>query len=249
MGAASAASVDLTHEQMDERGFPPGTIGVLVGSDLARYHQFTLAMVEMWKPKGSTIHWARDLSIPMGLNQAIQSMPPEHEWVWLMGDDHYFQPDILYRMLWRAYDVGYNLPILAPLCFTHSAPFNWTMRYVDEDGKLKPFPADKVPSTGVLEVHACGSAGMLIQREVLDRMPPPWFRNTHPFVPNEDIDFCLRARDLGFATFVDLELPLGHVGTKLVIPHYHEERHQWGVQIDLGNEHVIWSDKINIPSQ
>lgn len=234
-----------TDDEMHERGFPPGMIGVLVGSDLARYHAFTLAMVGMWKPKGSMIHWARELSIPMGLNEAVEAMPPEHEWLWLMGDDHYFEPDLLYRLLWRAYDVGYDLPILAPLCFTHSAPFNWTMRVVDGDGKLRPFPADMVPPGGVLQCHAAGSAGMLIQREVLDTLGPPWFRNTHPFHPNEDLDFCLRAGQAGYSTFVDLDLPLGHVGTKMVIPHYHQEKGQWGVQIDLGNSHVVWSDRIN----
>ena len=225
--------------------YPPGTVVIPVGSDQARYHAFTLALSELKKPPGTITTWGRNLSICMSLNNAIEEMPDDHEWLWLMGDDHYFEPDILLRLLARMYE-SENVDIVAPLCFTHSAPFSWTMRIIDTaTGKLIPLPAANTPRSGMVEVTAVGSGGMLIYRKVLDKLGHPWFQNTHPFLPNEDIDFCIRAKQAGFHVWVDLDLPLGHVGTKLVIPAYNDERDEWGVSIDLGMGHTVFSNKIN----
>lgn len=222
---------------------PPGTMAVVVGGDLARYHAFTLAMTRLRLPRGSNLVWARNLSISMALNDAIETMPPDHDWLWLMGDDHFFPDDMLFRLLQRMYE--WDCKIVAPMCFKHSAPFEWVMYRAGDDGTLAAYRSDEVPQHGLFRVDACGSAGMLVRREVLDEMGSPWFKQTNEFVPNEDIVFCQRAKELGYDIWVDLDQPLGHVGTKVVTPFFNENGGGWGITIDLGHGHLVWSDKVN----
>lgn len=85
------------------------------------------------------------------------------------------------------------------------------------------------------EVSAVGAAFMLIRRDVIDAIKPPWFHfkwigcggksvtNPDPetgfgdtgeelHFEGEDVYFCLRAREQGFKSTVDLGMWVGHVG-------------------------------------
>jgi hypothetical protein len=103
-----------------------------------------------------------------------------------------------------------------------------------EDGTpmFKPIPWERVPTEGVFEVDAAGSAGMLIRRRVLDAMEQPIFYSTldsggRQVVLNEDVTFCTRIRhEHGFRVFATADVVLGHLGIFNVRPMHNGER--WG---------------------
>ena len=79
----------------------------------------------------------------------------------------------------------------------------------------------ELPSTGVLPVLALGTGCVLIRRYVLDRVPTPWFRAGQLVSDaiTEDTEFCLRAAECGFPTYLDLSVRVGHVVRPLLWPH------------------------------
>lgn len=87
-------------------------------------------------------------------------------------------------------------------------------RETDDQGKVvKTHVAQR--RTGLKEVFRCGASCILITREVFEKLDKPYFR----FVPNEDntrhvrsedIDFCDRARALGFRIYADTDVICQH---------------------------------------
>lgn len=87
-------------------------------------------------------------------------------------------------------------------------------RETDTDGKvLKTHVAKR--HSGLKEVFRCGASCILIGRKVFEELDTPCFR----FVPNEentkhvrseDIDFCDRARALGYQIFADTDVVCQH---------------------------------------
>ena len=73
-----------------------GTIGV-ISSDLGRYSDFSLSMCVLLKPEDARIIWTKSVDVVGNCNQICRKMLGE--WLWLMGDDHVFNPDILVRLL------------------------------------------------------------------------------------------------------------------------------------------------------
>jgi hypothetical protein len=73
-------------------------------------------------------------------------------------------------------------------------------------------------STGLEEVHRCGFGVALIDIEVFESLPKPWFE--FPYLPDrddyggEDVYFCDRAREAGYSLYIDHDLSkqIGHCG-------------------------------------
>lgn len=62
-------------------------------------------------------------------------------------------------------------------------------------------------------VLATGTGILLIRRYVLEALRPPWFRcgQLVPEFLTEDTEFCLRAAERGYPTYVDPAVRVGHV--------------------------------------
>ena len=94
------------------------------------------------------------------------------DWLWIMGDDHLFDPDILNRLLARELDV------VVPLVAKRMPPFEPVIfsRLVDAEGHVyKKYRYEQLPTSGLLEVPVAGTAGMLVRRPVLNAVGDPWF--------------------------------------------------------------------------
>jgi hypothetical protein len=142
-----------------------------------------------------------------------------------MDDDHAFSPDLLEKLL------RWQLPLVVPVCLTRAAPFapvTFTER-VGEDRYL-PVYLPEQETEGLVQLVAGGTAGMLIHRNVLSAMKPPWFE--YGFA-SEDILFCNKAMDLGFTLHCDLSARLGHITTATVWPTVHED--EWAVGLTVGS--------------
>jgi len=71
-------------------------------------------------------------------------------------------------------------------------------------------------SSGFSPVSACGFGFCLIKCSVLKCMYKYYKSLFEPFKGvGEDIAFCIRAKRIGFKTFIDRDVKLGHVGEKV----------------------------------
>ena len=171
-----------------------------------------LATVERGKVEpmivsGSLVYDARDAI-------AMYAVENDYDYVLYVDSDMVFNADDLRRLL--AHQVG--------IC---------SGLYVTRDGRnenviyskvitRRRFPyrkPERIPdnsTTGFAPVSACGFGFCLIKTSVLKSMLK-YYKSL--FEPSkgvgEDIAFCLRAKRVGFKTFVDRDVKLGHVGEKV----------------------------------
>jgi len=210
----------------------PGTI-ILPCQELARYHRFTMSLASVKKPEGTQVTLGVGMSITDNLNSALRALRPEDEWVWILGDDHYFAPDVLMQLLEREAD------IIAPLCTYRMPPFGLVHYDAKVEGtdiysaiKIADLPTHGEP----FEVEASGSL-MLIRRHVLDTIGDPWYGHAN-WRLSEDLYFCERAREEGFKILVDPAVTVGHIGNFIAYPQMRDG--VWGVAIDFGQGHSIF---------
>jgi GT2 family glycosyltransferase len=215
-------------EARTDRTYPGGTIGVL-STDLARYASFAMSLLGVKYPWGTSISWQRGADICHSCNRLVREMTGD--WLWILGDDHVFDTDLLLRLLSRMYDDGCDL--VAPLVLGRAAPFPTVIGVLGADGRsLSPKPIAECQ--GRFEVDAVGSAGLLVRRAVLTAMADPWFeasRLTRGAL-GEDWWFCLQARRAGFTIWVDADTTMGHTTSMTLWP-YHTGSTS-GVRLDLG---------------
>lgn len=89
-------------------------------------------------------------------------------------------------------------------------PDGWRMM-TQEDllGKREPFP-----------VHKCGAGALWVRREVLTKIPPPWwiagYHTKHDYV-GEDMFFCDLVQSAGFQILCQPNLCTGHMTTAMLV--------------------------------
>jgi len=203
-----------------------GTI-IIPASETARYTRFYESLLQLRFPTGTSFGFSCGPSIPDNLNKGIRIM--RGDWLWIMGDDHLFDPDILNRLLARELDV------VVPLVAKRMPPFEPVIfsRLVDAERHVyKKYRYDQLPTSGLLEVPVAGTAGMLVRRPVLDAVGDPWFeaRMAGPKWVGEDVLFCERIRGAGYKIHVDLDVTMGHLGNFAIWPRV--ENGEWAVKIE-----------------
>jgi len=208
-----------------------GTICV-PASDLSRYTAFTVALCCTDKPEGTVLSVFSSLSVADNLNAMIEDITennPSNEWIWVMGDDHFWEPDALMKML--AAQVELDADILVPLVCKRNPPWDLVVmkEQVEDEGPhptWQPYRYSEIPDDP-FEIAAAGSAGMLIQQHVLDKIGNPWFVSTTGYRLNEDVEFCRRAKELGFTLWCDPRVALSHISSFQVRPMRNEDG-VWG---------------------
>jgi len=211
-------------------------------SEIGRFMMFTMSLAGTLQPVGSRIHAAASVNVTENLNTIIREMTPTEATCWILGDDHVWPADTLMVLL-RTLDEHPEIDILVPLVMKRNPPWVPVLYHLlpgefNEDGiqLVRTFDAREIPEDGVFEVDAAGSAGMLVRREALDLMGDPWFHSTpdsagRNVILNEDITFCLRARELGLRVFATTGATLGHLGIYNVRPVRQEGR--WGAMTEF----------------
>jgi len=185
-----------------ESKHPPGTVGVIIGS-LARYRALFTSLDRLRVPKGTTLIYAESADIARNCNSLVDSMTGE--WLWIMGDDHRFGPDILMKLLDREVD------IIVPLVSMRNPPFDPVIyKTLTMDGTISQlYSWDQLPNSGLIQVEAAGTAGMLVKRHVFAVTTKPWFGfQEHA---SEDIVFCWKARAASFKIHADLDQSMTHI--------------------------------------
>lgn len=201
-------------------GSAAGTIGVVSG-ETTRFADFSIALIHVQAPEGTSLKWSKGGDIVRNCNRLVQYM--EGDWLWMVGDDHIFSPDIVQRLL------AHDADVVAPLCLKRSAPFDPVVySHMNEDGKYEYMD---LPESGLVEVFAAGTAGMLIKRRVFEAIGDPVFER--PGSQGEDLVFCAKVREAGFKIHCDTDTPLGHIGLMHVWPEYQDEG--WGINLNIGD--------------
>ena len=212
----------------------PGTV-IVPTTEVGRFALFTVSLAGTAAPNGYGLSLNASASVTENINSGIRQMRDQDAWAWIMGDDHCWENDALLKLL--ALMDEHELDILVPLVLKRNPPWHAVLYHdspdVDPDGfpLFRPLRFEEIPTDGVFEVDAAGSAGMLIRRQVLDTMGDPWFYSSvdnqgRRTVLSEDLTFCLRARAAGFRIHATPEVTLGHIGVFRVWPAHRDGR--WG---------------------
>ncbi len=214
-----------------------GTIAVPT-QEIGRFTLFTVCLYGTERPVLTNLAIRASVSVTENLNSVIRDLRDDDMWLWVLGDDHSWEPDALVRML-VTMDENPDIDVLVPLVVKRNPPWHLVVFHetddVNEDGVQAwlPYRWDEVPETGVFEIDAAGSAGMLIRRATLDAIGDPWFGSTTGMVLNEDVIFCQKARDLGFRIFATADVSMGHIGVFNVSPRYRDGR--WGAMAEFSS--------------
>jgi len=156
--------------------------------------------------------------------------------LWL-DDDHVFNPDMAIALARHKKDM------VSGLYFSRMPPYTPSVFVKDlsVDDEYRHFPLMVAPNC-LFEVDACGFGAMFMKRDVLDRVPEPWF--TIDYKCGEDIGFCTHAKQSGIGIYCDGTYKLGHVGAPEIVTEdsylayqkKHPEEFGEKVKIKLGGE-------------
>lgn len=196
--------------------FPPGTV-IYPTSGTPRFMGFFDTLMELHVPAGTRRVRTKSSDLVRALNTACDSL--HGEWAFFLGDDHEFDPGILLRLL------SHRLPAVVALNLAKNPPFAPMILR----GPIDQMPAQidwtDVPVGAGLwtlpdDLHT-GNNGLLVRRDVLERIEKPIWRagQINPGILNEDFWFWQYVRTkLGIPVVIDLGAPMGHLNSFGVRP-------------------------------
>lgn len=185
-----------------------------------------------------------------------QVLEGDYDYLWFTDQDAAYLPPTLERLL------AWDLPIVGALCMirasTWCAPmvfkgqrepdsdyykmsvdevYNFLHTYADVETN-NPQCIEPVPVDSLFECDFTGCHCVLIKREVLEALEPPWFSGRPG---QEDKYFYLKAKEAGFSTFVDFSTFVGHVtGARIIgvydyMAHYLYQSLLEGIDVGVAN--------------
>lgn len=217
---------------------------IIVCSTVPRYLMFELSREALEAPRGSGFLRPGSANLVWSLNRSLRLAQNNPDWkrVFYMDDDHQFDSNLLIKMLHHDKD------IVVPTTCRKTPPF-MPVLYKSVFTEIKTKQKRFVPYTwqelkgksGLLRVAACGRAGMLIKRTVLEKLGDPWWLQgqINPAAAiGEDMDFCLRAEKLGYEVYVDLDTTFGHIDPVAAWP-YRMPSGDWTIAFSWGEGNPI----------
>lgn len=213
-----------------------GTIA-LATTEIGRFTLFTVSLSGTIQPVGTNLSIRASASVTENFNDIIRCLRDEDEWVWILGDDHVWEPDCLMKLL-TIMDENPDVDILVPLVLKRNPPwvpviFHDAGFHQDGMNAWRPYNWNEIPTEGIFQIDAAGSAGMLIRRPVLDVMGDPWFESSGGVILNEDVHFCKKATDLGYRIYATADVTMGHIGVFNVRPAFRDGR--WGALTEFSS--------------
>ena len=96
---------------------------VIPTSEIGRFVLFTLALAGTVKPDNSLVSMQCSAAVTENLNSALRQLHPDHQTVWIMGDDHVWDSSVLMDML-AIMDENPEVDILVPLVVKRNPPWH-----------------------------------------------------------------------------------------------------------------------------
>lgn len=228
-----------------EKWFPPvslGTIAILT-TDHGRYTRFWTSCFQQDLPGPVKLEiMISSVNLAEARNRVLREA--QGDWVWFLDDDHYWDGDLLKELLAREVD------IVAPVVLKREHPFG-PVHMLRVPEAHRPAGKEHIQfgmmalasgQSGLFEVDAVGTAGMLIRRRVWEALPFPWFtcgEMGNREVLSEDLYFCTEARKAGFKVHVDLDRWFGHLMTAGVRAARDSRTGEWFTAIDIGGSTIM----------
>lgn len=214
--------------------YPAGTV-VIPAASLARYNEFWMAVEAVKVPHGTKIIACRGADIPHQLNEGIRRMTGE--WIWILGDDHVFDPEILLNLLQR------NKDVVLPIVPRRDHPFYPCLLHGPVAPMMEPYQWTELPLNGIFQLpkwDSAGQAGALITKAVLDKIGDPWFEGGQLTKGRlmEDMYFIQRLHELDIPIHVDCTQVLSHIANITIKPRVYEGRWYPGYEGKHGP--VLW---------
>lgn len=220
---------------------PPGTV-VITAASLARYSEFWMSIEALTVPAGTALIASRGADIPHQLNEGIRKMVGA--WVWILGDDHVFDREILMHLLDRDRDV------VLPVVPRRDPPFVPVLMHGPLASLMRRYHWTELPITGLFQIppgDSAGQAGALVRKNILDKLGDPWFEGGQltPGRLMEDMYFMQRLHALGVPLFVDCDETMPHIANITITPLRHGGRWYPGhIRPDGGP--VLWDEPEDI---
>ena len=180
------------------------------------------------------LHLERVMPIDTARNLLVEMfLKTDADYLWFVDQDAVFLPGTLDRLLSR------KLPIVGALEMMRLPGACWPMalkgpprpdtgQYRIQGAEVYAWIAEhmdamtnapqllaEIPPDSLLEVTFTGCHCLLIRRDVIEGMEPPWFQGYQP--GGEDQYFCEKAGAAGVPTYVDLSVLVGHAATDRTI--------------------------------
>ncbi|MBT3326723.1 MAG: hypothetical protein HN396_10825 [Gemmatimonadales bacterium] len=182
----------------------------------------------------STIDDMRNMAVEAALDAKVKAglgSAREVTHLFMLDSDMLYPSDALLQLL--ASDVD----VVAGWGCARTKPFYHNFLIPSATGDFFDVPSTLPTPPGLHEVGAVGACGMLIRREVLEAIEPPWFKfdtDEETGTPmGEDVYFCRKAREAGFKIWCRTDLRYGHLISSVVYPH-HQEDGEYQPQIQQG---------------
>jgi len=187
---------------------------------------------------------------------AEQVLSGDYDYLWFTDQDASYLPTTLERLM------AWDVPIVGALCMIRAS--TWCMPMVFK-GQKEPgseeyrIPVDEVynylrvnadvetndpqaiepvPVDSLFECDFTGCHCLLIKREVLEALKPPWFSGRPG---QEDRYFCFKAKEAGFPVYVDFSTLAGHAtGARIIgaydfMAHYLYQSLLGGIDVGIAN--------------
>lgn len=215
--------------------FAPITVCV-PSSTMTRYVGFEESLSGVYVPKDSIQLRYQSMSPARNRNDGIRDAPDVTTHWFFVDDDSQFERSILIRLL------SHRLPIVCALV-AHSkpnfGPVLWHGTMKGPEGRWQHVQyrwSDLDGKRGLMPVFAAAGSGVLVSREVLDKIGDPWFELGRYSTEDcsEDFYFYEKVRAAGYQVTVDLEARMGHYAPCAAWPTVREDG-LWTVELRWEN--------------
>lgn len=214
--------------------YPPGMVLVPTG-EISRYTKFHAHLSDLEVPIGSVTCWKSSPLVKKNIDAGFMDFRnnPVLQWVWIIGDDNTFLPDIVLKLLAR------EKPCVVPLCFNRIPPIGTTLCRQDS-GK----PTVLTAEAGLYKLsptETCGDAGMLISRAAVEASGPPWQDEPYCGTWNvEDQRFVRKLQEREIEVYYDFDNALGHITPVELVPYKGPTSGQWRVLLKSGGRKLCF---------
>ncbi|MDD5189452.1 MAG: hypothetical protein PHE50_00235 [Dehalococcoidales bacterium] len=171
-----------------------------------------LSIFQMGITERMVVDWARNDLARKAKDHINEFTGEKFTHILWLDDDHVFEADLACVL------ARHNREMVSALYYARVGKI-LPVVYVKDgsvDDEYKHFPLIQAPNK-IFECDAVGFGAMLMNRDVLDRVPQPWF--TIDYRAGEDIAFCVQAKKHGIKIWCDGQYKLGHIGVPKVIGH------------------------------
>jgi len=216
--------------QVVESAYKPVAVCIPSGG-MTRYLLFETSLEGLCVPDKTCIYRIASASPAKNRNDAVRLAGPEVSHFFFMDDDHHFDMDLVLRLLrWNVPVVGalvsFSKPPFHPVLFKGETHENGRKQFIsipwsELDGRLGLYP-----------VFAAAGAGILVRRDVFEKIPDPWFALGRYTADEcaEDMYFYEQCRNAGFPIYVDLDSPVGHFAPVAAWPVRREDG-KWTIEL------------------